>query len=132
VYALIKDSEFHAKCKTIVNDSLNGRINAVVSDKNLYEFFAIVTDKNRVEKPLLPIKAIEIINLIIDSEIEIIYSSAISMLKTFELAEKYKVKKQNIFDLVIAGIMLSNGIRVIYTFNRKDFDKIGEINVMNF
>src|SRR3989339_182311 len=127
VYALNKDSEFHTNCKKIINDALYGKIKAAVADKSLYEFFAIITDNRRIEKPIKPSQAISIIELIIESEIEILYSSKNTIFRTLELANKYNVKKQYIFDYVLAGIMLSNGITDIYTYNKKDFLKIKEI-----
>ena len=45
IYAFNENSEFHMKSLDIVEKALNKELNAVISDKNLYEFFAIITDK---------------------------------------------------------------------------------------
>lgn len=92
--------------------------------------YAIITDSKRVEHPITLIEAIDIINILINSEIHILLSDQISIKKAFELAKKYKITKQNIFDYVLVGMMLSNGIEQLYTYNHKDFSKIKEITII--
>ncbi len=76
-------------------------------------------------------KAVEIINFIISSNINIIYSTPNVLIKSFELVKKYKIKKQNIFDINLVALMISNKINTIITLNTKDFDKIEEITTLN-
>ncbi|MFC2131177.1 type II toxin-antitoxin system VapC family toxin [Bacteroidota bacterium] len=130
VYALNKDSEFHKECLAIMSAALNGKLKAAIAEKSLYEFYAITTDKRRVEKPVSVKKATEIIELLIGSKIDILYSSPASISKTIELIRKYKVRKQDIFDYVLIGIMLASSITQIYTYNKKDFSRIKEIRVL--
>jgi predicted nucleic acid-binding protein len=92
--------------------------------------YAIITDSKRVEHPITLIEAIDIINILINSEIHILLSDQISIKKAFELAKKYKITKQNIFDYVLVGMMLSNGIEQLYTYNHKDFSIIKEITII--
>lgn len=61
VYANNKDSHFHNTCKTIVEKAVNGKLKAALSIQNLIELFAVITDKKRVEHPLSPTKANELI-----------------------------------------------------------------------
>jgi predicted nucleic acid-binding protein len=129
VYALNLDSKFNVKSYDILNDALNGKTTAALADKSLFEFFAIITDSKRIEKPVSIDEAWDIIKIILKSKIEILYTSANSITITFELAKKYNVSRQKVFDLVLVGIMLDNGIKQICTHNKKDFDYIDEIEV---
>lgn len=131
VYAYNEDVEFHKKALKILEDALNNRINAVITDKSLLEFFAIITDKRRVENPVTINEAIEIINLLVDSNIKILYSSPHIVTKTFELAGKYNIKKQEIFDLNLVAFIIQNKIDTIITANDRHFKNIKEIKVLN-
>lgn len=61
VYANNIDSPFHRKCKTVVEKAVSDEIQAVISIQNLIELYAVITDKRRVERPLTPIKAKELV-----------------------------------------------------------------------
>jgi predicted nucleic acid-binding protein len=131
VYAYNEDSEFHEEALRILENALNKNINAAIADKNLFEFFAIITDKRRIENPISTDEAIDIINFLVDSNITIIYSSPFGFLKTLELAGKYKIKRQEIFDTNLVALMIQNKIDTIITANEKHFKNIKEINVLN-
>ncbi len=131
VYAYNEDVEFHEKALEILENALNKRIDTVISDKNLYEFFAIITDKKRVENPVTIERAIEIINFLVDSNIKIIYSSPFVLSETLTLIGKYKIKKQEVFDLNLVALMIKNKIDTIISANDQHFKNIEEINVFN-
>jgi predicted nucleic acid-binding protein len=131
VYAFNVDSKYHEKSLKIIEDSLNGIIDASIAEKTLYEFFAVVTDERRVEFPLSINEAKKIINVVLSSKIKILYSNNKSLNKSLDIAEKYLIKKQDIFDLVLVGIMIENEIENIITVNDKHFKIIDEINVIN-
>ncbi|UCH95185.1 MAG: hypothetical protein JSV88_33755 [Candidatus Aminicenantes bacterium] len=66
-----------------------------------------------------------------DSNIKIIYSSPFSFLKTLEFIRKYKIKKQEIFDINLVALMIQNKIDTIITADDKHFKNIKEINILN-
>ncbi|MEW6002947.1 MAG: PIN domain-containing protein [Nitrospirota bacterium] len=75
VYANNVDSPFHSKCKGLVEEAVNGSIQAAISIQNLIELYAVITDKRRVEHPLPPIKAKELIEFYKHNEnIQVNYS----------------------------------------------------------
>jgi predicted nucleic acid-binding protein len=47
-----------------------------------------------------------------------------------DLAEKHGVTGADIFDLQLVATMLENGVRRIYTFNREDFERFAELEVI--
>jgi len=131
IYAYNLDSPYHVKCREIVENCMNGYVSSYIADKNLYEFMAVVTDKRRIEKPVGIEEVSEVIDSIENSQIDIIYSSHFSLLKTLELVKKYDIKRQDIFDFVLVGIMLDHNINKIFTLNEEDFSMIEEINIVN-
>ena len=131
VYAYNESVEFHESALKILENALNKNIKAVIADKSLFEFFAIITDKRRVESPVSTDEAIETIHFLVASNITIIYSSPYTFLRTLELANKYKIRKQEIFDLNLVALMLQNEVDTIITANEKHFKDIKEIKVFN-
>ena len=74
VYANNKDSTFHTVCKSIVEKAINGEISTVIAVQNLIELYAVITEKRKVERPLSPIKAKELIEIYRKSNIRVITS----------------------------------------------------------
>lgn len=86
-----------------------------------------------MEKPVGVKEAIETINFIISSKIKIIMPTTNSMNILFNLLKKYNIKKQKIFDFVLAAMAIDHKIKIILTRNEKDFSVsvIEELNVIN-
>lgn len=131
VYAYNEDVEFHEEALKILENALNKKIKGVIADKNLFEFFAIITDQRRVENPVAVDEAIEIIEFLVNSNIKIIYSSPLVFSETIELIKKYGSKKQEIFDINLAALMIRNKVDTVITANEKHFQNIEEISVLN-
>ena len=122
VYANNEDSPFHSKCKAVVEKAVNGGIKAAVSIQNLVELYAVITDKRRVERPLSPAKATELINFYKAQENIKIIAPTVQTLGTLTLLiEGHKPKAQSIFDLFLVAAMMDNNIHTIYTANSDHF-----------
>src|SRR3989338_6577693 len=68
VYANNEDSQFHIPCKVLVEKAISIQIRASIAIQNLIELYAVITDKRRVEHPLSPLKAKELIDFYKDQE----------------------------------------------------------------
>lgn len=131
VYAADKTSPYYHFSKKLRDKGLKGEELLCVCSQTLTEFIAIVTDLKRVKNPITSEKAIkEVEKYLIAENILKIYPNEVSFQKLIEIAKKYKVKKQEIFDLQLISTMLANGVNKIYTFNVEDFSKIKEIKVL--
>jgi len=130
VYAYNSSFEKHSLSKSILETTMNGGIKAYITDKNLYEFYAIVTDSKRVEKPVSSEKAILAIRSLLDSELNVLITSKRTIAILLDLCKKYKVKRQKIFDFIFIAVMLEYGIDGIITYNVKDFSFIEEVTVL--
>jgi len=130
VYAINKDAPFHKESYNIVNAGISGSVNLCTTTNNLLEFFAIVTDKRRIENPLSEESALEVVQILINSEIEIINIGTQDVIKSMGSSVKISKSSQFIFDLVIAAAMLNNEVQKIITYNKKDFKKIPNIKII--
>ena len=131
VYAVNEDSEFYKAASEIHSKVRDGSIQACISMQNLIEFYSIITS-NRVQKPLpAQIAFDEIDKYIADQRIKKIQFNGDALVTLRELAIKYNVTAQNIYDLKIVATMLVNNIGEIITANERDFKKFSEIKVTN-
>ena len=131
VYAVNKDSEFHKIASEIHSKVIAGSIQVCLSLQNLIEFYSIITS-NRVQNPLSATIAFdEIDKYISDQRIKKIQFNGDALVTLKELAIKYDITAQNIYDLKIVATMLVNNVEEIITANEKDFSKFCEIKVTN-
>ncbi|MCS7197681.1 MAG: type II toxin-antitoxin system VapC family toxin [Candidatus Bipolaricaulota bacterium] len=128
VYAADRDAPYHREAKEFRDKAVQGQISACISPTILTEFYAIVTDSRRVRNPLSPGEALREVEAY-SKALKVIYPSSAAIEKLKELIGKYKVKRQQIFDLFIVATMLEHNVDTIYTMNKKDFSQFSEIQV---
>ncbi len=132
VYAINKDSPYHVIARGILDDANNGNLRAFVSPQVLSELYATLTNRSRIENPLIPEDAYDVVRGLLDSEtIEKVYPKETTLNRGLLLARENNVKAQDFFDVLIVATMLDNDIDTIYTANENDFSKYKEINVYN-
>lgn len=133
VYAYNLDSPFNPIASVFLEEKvLTGNIRACLPYQSLYEFYAIMTDPGRVEKPVQPEKAKEIIETYLRARnIPKIYPRKSNLRNVLDLISKYNVAKQEIFDAVLVATLLGNGVNGIITKNTKHFDRFEFLKVLN-
>jgi predicted nucleic acid-binding protein len=132
VYAADETSPFHPAAKAIREKGLRGEISLCICPQVLTEFFAIVTDSKRVSNPRTQEEAqIEIVKYTHSENFLKIYPGSKILEGILDLLKKYKVTKQEIFDLQLVATMLSNNVTRLYTYNKDDFIKFKEIEVLS-
>ena len=95
----------------------------------LLEFFAVVTDSRRVGNPLPPAEAWREVDAYLNT-FEVLYPDERTFVELENLTVRYQITRQTIFDALIVAMMIQNGVQGIYTDNRKDFARFGEIEVL--
>jgi len=131
IYAADESSSFFERSRNLLKRGLAGEVEICISMQNLSEFFAIITDPKRVDNPRTQAEAlVEIKKYLRSQRIRKIYQGPAMSRVMLDLMERYQVKKQDIFDLQLVATMLSNRVKRIYTFNRDDFLRFTEIEVM--
>ncbi|MFQ5630345.1 MAG: type II toxin-antitoxin system VapC family toxin [bacterium] len=125
VYAIDERSKFKTKARNAI---FHPDFDVFTTSKNLSEFLAVAT---RPSNHTLPIdEAFAILDEFTDI-FTILYPSTHSYSILKKLSLKYKPTGLLIHDFEIASIGLAAGITEIATFNRKDFQGIKEINLID-
>lgn len=132
VYTADETSPFHQATMILREKGLNGEVLLCICPQVLNEFFAIITDHRRVANPISQREAlIEIEKYYISKSILKIYPGPDIIERTLDLLRQYEVTKQEIFDLQLVATMLANNVTRLFTYNKDDFSKFKEIEVIN-
>ncbi len=131
VYAADEASPFHQATSTLREKGLKGEISVCLCPQALNEFFAIVTDPRRVGNPISQKDALlEMEKYFYSKNILKIHPGPEIIERTLDLLAQHEITKQEIFDLQLVATMLSNNVTRLYTYNRDDFVKFKEIEVL--
>ncbi len=125
VYAHDADSGPKQENAAIFISKKMGEKKFFVSAQTLGEIYAVITEK--IQKPLSHIQARKIITELSELASTISYSP-ITVVSACRICEEYKT---HFWDALLAATMIENNIRIIYTENTKDFEKIKEITAIN-
>ena len=132
VYARNSGSPFFKKAKEVVDKAIKGELEACISLQNLIEFYAVVTNPKRVQNPLTPQEAKKDVEEYLSySNIKKLSVKESTVRLAMELAEKYSISKQHIYDTQLVATMMENGVKKIFTVNTNDFSVFSEIEAKN-
>lgn len=131
VYAHNEDSSFHSQSIKLVTEVIRGEITGVLSFQNLLEFYSVITDKRRLNSPITPKLASELVNQYLSSPFEIIYPTVNTNKIMIELLKRNEFKNGQVFDVFLTATMLSNNIGYVITANVADFQKVNGISVLD-
>lgn len=131
VYAHNVDASLHKKAVNLVREVLEGKVEGVLAQQNLIEFYSIITDRKRVAKPLSPVKANELVKKYFDSPLKIIFPNHTSLKETLILCNGKNIRNGEIFDIYLVATMLTNDIKTIVTSNTKDFRSFPKLKVLD-
>jgi len=88
-----------------------------------------VTNPRRVTAPFTPKQAVDFIHEILGVT-RVLPLPAGTVTRWVDLAERYGIRGADIFDLQLLATMLEHGIRRIYTFNRTDFERFPDVEIL--
>lgn len=131
VYAAFQDSIYFEAAKRCRDQALNGETHFYLTPQILAEFFAIITDPRRVSPAHTHKDAFQEVEKYLNAPGFILLPTpAEVVVKWIELGRQHPMKSQEIFDVQIVASMLLHNIHTIYTFNKADFEKFEEIEVI--
>jgi len=131
VYAFHQDSDHHQASRTLLDRAQVGQLALCVTPQVLAEFYAVVTDSRRVSAPREPEEAVQAIrDMIAMPGVTLLSMPAEIVIRWVDLLAKHPVKRGRIFDYQLVASMLANDITKLYTFNKGDFERFTEIQVM--
>ncbi len=128
VYAHNLDSPYHLKAVSLVQAAVEGRLEVVLAQQNLLEFYAIITDPRRVREPLSPNEASSLVTDYLNSPFKIIFPDQETLNLTFSLNKDSKGGE--IFDTFLVATCVSNNVKSIITVNTKDFKPFPDIKTI--
>ncbi len=133
VYAYNLDSPLNQKAYAFLKEEvLSGNLKACLPYQSLYEFYSIVTNPRRVERPLEPDKAREIIETYVKGRnIPKIYPRKSNLRNVLDLLTKYSISRQEIFDVVFVATLLDNSIDGVITRNKRHFSRFEFLKVLS-
>jgi len=133
VYAADSRSLFHQKAKEILERAAKAEFTAVISPQIIFEFYSLVTNKKRIKNYFKQEEAVDFIERVVYfANIKMIFPGDESVKMIFDLLRVKLVADREIFDVEIIATMLVNGVKTIYTANKKDFVKLSsEIEAIN-
>jgi len=121
-YFLNKDSPFHEDArKNLI--SLIEKQSAVITQQNIIELTVVLTRRG---------VSIEMTKEYLQNFIEVmpvLKPTADTIKIFFEQLNKKPVKGVKLFDLYLASTLLSNGVNMLYTYNKKDFIGIENLRI---
>jgi len=131
VYAHNQDSPYFNQAKRLLEDLVE-KGGFCLSSLILLEFFSVITNGRKVDAPLSPETAINVVDDILESQ-------AINVIEVhddlgfFQWLRTFSdlIKRYQIYDAVIAYTMYRDQISTLYTKNTKDFKKFNFIQAIN-
>ena len=131
VYATYEDMEHHPACVRLLEEAQNGQMLLCTSPQVLAELYATITNSRRVANPFPPLEAVDVISQFLAMAGMVLLSTPDDLAaRWLELVRRVPVAGGRIFDHQLVATMLANGVTRLYTYNRRDFEPFGEIEVL--
>ena len=129
VYAINIDAPQHHMSQALIQAALDGEVAAVLVPQVLVEFLAVVTNPRRVQQPLAPARAWEVVTTLrMSLPVLDLQPAALGILG--ELLRTRFIAGRNTFDLFLAAQMRSHGVSTICTYNQADFAQLPGIQAL--
>ena len=131
IYASLRDAPHHIAARSTVTAAFDGRQKLCFSSQILAEYYSVITNTRRVSKPRSAGEAIRAIQSLLDAPgFELIPTPDNVVELWMKLINRHPVTGKDVFDLQIVATMNANQVSRICTFNRKDFEKFDELEVL--
>lgn len=122
------EEEKHKDARITLEYLAENNYEIFVSSQVLREYFAVATNEKffkrqlSIQEAVLKIKEFE-------DNFTVLFDTGASLSKLRQIVLKYQIKKQDVHDANIVATMITNGIKDIFSFNRKDFIYYKEIRL---
>ena len=109
----------------------NGEVELSVTSQILGEVYSIITNPRRVTNPYAPIEALDQIEKFLAMPgINLLSTPPDFVSRWISLARQRATTGGEICDVQHVAVMLGNGVKKIYTFNRADFEPFTDVQVL--
>ena len=129
--ALFPGAPQHVAARALLDRAVEEGAGLCVSLTIVSEFLSVVTDPGRVTSPRSPEEAAQTVEKILALPgMTLIPIPPDAIERLLALVRAYRVTGASLFDFQIIATMLGNGLTRVYTYNRSDFEKVHEIDVL--
>ncbi len=126
IYSIDEDSKYFEIVHELFSQS---NVELFITSKNISEFLSVMT---RIPKSPLTIENALIVAEDFIKMFQVLYPTEKSYSIFLTLIQKYQPHGLQIHDFEIISIGLANRINTLATFNKKDFEKVKEIELFSF
>ena len=131
VYPCYHDSEHHTASHALLERAQDENAGLCVAAQCLTEFYSVVTNPRRVSPPREPNEVLETIEALLKLPgLTLVPTPADLPARWIRLTRRVPVRGADIFDVQLVATMLANDVTRIYTYNRPDFERFGEVKVL--
>ena len=131
VYALYAEAEHHRPARALLDLAENDDIGFCLTPQVLTEFYAVVTNPRRVTEAKSPGEALDVIDTFLSLPGIILLSVPLDIVAQWmRLLRQHPVAGPDVFDVLLAATLRSHGVTRLYTFNRADFERFDDLNVL--
>ncbi|MBI2340855.1 MAG: PIN domain-containing protein [Deltaproteobacteria bacterium] len=120
VYALDADSDHHAEVRNHLEQLHKTGYRFCLTEQIVRETLVVVTQSRLTHKPVSSREA-RLLGWHLLFQMVLLHSNNFSRLTLLDLIEKYDLKGNIIHDANIVAVMVSHGVKELYTCNKKDF-----------
>jgi predicted nucleic acid-binding protein len=131
VYALFAQRDEHAASLALLESARDRGAELAVAPQNLAEFYSVVTNPRRVSTPLSASAAsAEVAKFATLPGLRLLTVPADIVSRWQALLVRYPVTGRAFYGVQLVAVMLAHAIRRIYTFDRKDFVRFTELELL--
>jgi toxin-antitoxin system PIN domain toxin len=131
VYALYAEAEHHRPARALLDQAENDEIDFCLTPQVLTEFYAVVTNPRRVTEAKSPGEALDVIDTLLSLPGITLLSVPLDIVAQWmHLLRQHPVTGPDVFDVLLAATLRSHGVNRLYTFNRADFERFDDLNVL--
>lgn len=131
VNSVYEGAEHFAPSRTLIERAKASDAGLCVLPQNIAEFYAAVTSAKRVTEPKTADEALAAIDAFLALRgLELLPLPADVVSRLLELLRANPVTGLRVYDFHLVAAMLGSGVKRIYTFNTRDFERFSELEVL--
>lgn len=131
VYALYADAEHHLAARILLDQAEDDNATLCLTPQILAEFYAVVTNPRRVTEAKSPGEVLNVIDALLSLPSMALLPAPVDIVAQWtRLLRQHPVTGADVFDVLLAATLRSNGVTRLYTFNRQDFETFEDLNVL--
>ncbi|MCL0036489.1 PIN domain-containing protein [Dehalococcoidia bacterium] len=101
VYASNRSSPYYKRARAVISQIDSRKLEACLSTQVLAEFYATVTGPKRVERPLTPTEAANVVVKFVEADIPKFCPQVSTLKHVLDLAKRLQIRESDFFDALL-------------------------------